>query len=325
MITERLASGGPRKNNARKIISSAVSELRANNLLYIMVLPGIILMLLFSYIPMFGIIVAFKDFKYDKGILGSPWVSPIFKNFEYFFTSDYAWRVTRNTILLNFAFIIIGTIVTVAIALMINELSNKFYKRLSQTVVFLPNFVSWIVVGIFAYNIFSTDYGIINALLSSLGFAKVDFYAEPAYWPAILIMFSIWRNTGLGTVIYLAVLTSIDSSYYEAAQIDGATRWQQAKLISLPMLVPTMIILTILAVGKIMNSDFGMFYALIGDNSRVFSTADVIDTFVFRNLRLNGDIPMSSATGFYQSVISFMLVLAANMLANRYQPGSGIF
>jgi len=302
-----------------------LKELFNNRLLYIMALPGIVLFFIFSYLPMVGITIAFKNFRFDKGFLGSAWADPIYKNFLYFFTSEYAWRVTRNTLALNAMFILIGTIVTVALALMVNEIGNKYFKKITQNFMFLPHFVSWIIVGVFAYNLFSYDYGVINSFMTSNGLEKVDWYSNPYYWPFILLAFNIWKGAGFGTVIYLAVLSGIDLSYYEAAKADGATRLQQIWYISIPMLMPTVLTLTILAVGRIMNADFGMFYALIGENSQLFKTTDVIDTFVFRSLRRSGDIPMSSAAGFYQSCVSFILILLVNKLAGRYNKEAALF
>jgi putative aldouronate transport system permease protein len=300
-------------------------EIKKNFSLYSMTLPAAVCLFLFSYFPMMGLIIAFKEFKFDTGIFGSKWVEPIYYNFDFLFTSDAAFRAMRNTILLNFAFIIIGTICEVGLALMFCEISNRRFKKLAQSLTILPYFVSWIVVGVFAYNFLNYETGSVNSLLQSLGLEKVDWYSKAGIWPILLILFNRWKATGYGAVVYLATLTGIDETYYEAAEIDGATRWQQVKHISIPLLMPTVIILTLLSVGRIMNADFGMFYALVGDNAQIYSTTDVIDTFVYRNLRVLGDIGMSSATGLLQSILSFGLVIGSNMLARAYDRDAALF
>jgi putative aldouronate transport system permease protein len=307
------------------VIKSISKELMQNKALYSMTIPGVVLILLFNYFPMFGLIVAFKDFNFDGGIWGSPWADPIYRNFEYLFTSGSVVRVTLNTLLLNTLFIIFGVVLQVALAIIFNELGGKHFKKVTQSMMFLPYFMSWIVVGVIAYNLFSIETGYINSILSSLGYEKINWYATPWVWPIILVLFYLWKSTGYGMVLYLASLVGIDPSYYEAAQIDGASRWQQIRYITLPSLMPTVIVLVLLQAGRIMNADFGMFYALVGDNAAIFSTGDVIDTFVFRSLRFNGDIGMASAAGFYQSVISFTIIMLCNRLARRYSSESALF
>ncbi|MNW33044.1 putative multiple-sugar transport system permease YteP [compost metagenome] len=303
-----------------------LSELSRNKALYIMSLPGIVLILLFNYFPMFGLFVAFKDFNFRDGILGSPWMNPILGNFEYLFSANSsALRSTWNTLFLNSMFIIFGVIFQVGIALVFNEVAGKYFKKITQSLMFLPYFISWIVVGVIAYNLFSIDTGVVNNTLTALGLSPVDWFTTPWVWPIILVLFHIWKSTGYGMVLYLAALTGVDPSYYEAAKIDGATKLQQIRYISLPFLMPTMITLTLLQVGRIMNADFGMFYAIVGENAAIYQTADVIDTFIFRSLRLNGDIGMASAAGFYQSVISFVIIMICNKLAKRLNEDSSLF
>lgn len=306
-------------------LSSFLKEIIHNRALYIMFLPAMILLLLFNYLPLSGLILAFKDVSFDKGIWGSDWTDPIFNNFIFLFSSDSAIRAFRNTIVLNGLFILTAIFFEVGLALLINDIKNKYFKKISQSLTLLPFFVSWIVVGVFTYNLFSTDSGAINGLLSSLGFAKIEWYSKAGAWPFILVAANRWKSTGYGAIIYLAALAGIDSTYYEAADIDGATKWQKIRYISLPLLQPTIIILSLLQVGKIMNADFGMFYAMIGDASQVFSTADVIDTFVYRSLKQTGDIGMASAAGFVQSIISFLLVVISNLLARKLDRDSAIF
>ncbi|MGO4109105.1 ABC transporter permease [Paenibacillus sp. YAF4_2] len=305
--------------------NGVIRELFKNRTLLLMFLPVAVLLFLFNYLPLAGLVIAFKDFDFTKGIFGSNWMNPLFDNFDYLFSSDTAFRAVRNTILLNALFIIVGLIFEVGFALLLNEIRNKYFKRVSQSLTFLPFFISWIVVGVFAYNLLDFESGAVNHFLTTIGLQPIDFYSEAGLWPIILTIAVRWKVTGYGTIIYLAALTSIDNSYYEAASIDGATRWQQIRYISIPMLRPTIIILTLLAVGRIMNADFGMFYAMVGDASLLFPTTDVIDTFVYRSLRKSGDIGMASAAGFLQSMIAFVLVIVSNYAARKIDKDSAIF
>lgn len=300
-------------------------ELIKNRTLLLMFLPVAALLFLFNYLPLAGLVIAFKDFDFAKGIFGSGWMDPLLNNFDYLFSSDAAFRAIRNTILLNALFIFVGLLFEVGLALLLNEIRNKYFKRVTQSLTFLPFFISWIVVGVFAYNLMSYENGAFNRMLEWVGMQPIDFYSEAGLWPLILTIAIRWKVTGYGTIIYLAALTSIDNSYYEAASIDGASRWQQIRYISIPMLKPTIIILTLLAVGRIMNADFGMFYAMVGDASLLFPTTDVIDTFVYRSLRKSGDIGMASAAGFLQSLVAFVLVIGSNYAARKIDKDSAIF
>lgn len=300
-------------------------EISKNFSLYSMVIPAVVLLLVFNYLPLFGLVIAFKNYKFDAGIFGSAWAKPLLDNFNFLFSSDQAIRAIRNTLLLNALFISCGVVFEVGLALLLNEIRTAWFKKITQSLTFLPYFVSWIVVGVFSYNLLSYDTGSVNSLLTSLHISKIDWYSKVGLWPFLLLFFNRWKNTGYGAVIYLATLSGIDPAYYEAAQIDGASRWQQIRNISLPLLMPTVIILTLLQVGRIMNADFGMFWSIVGDASQLYPTTDVIDTFVYRNLRVLGDIGMASATGFVQSVISFILVMGSNLLVRRYDKDSAIF
>lgn len=300
-------------------------ELVKNKALYSMFLPAAVILFLFNYMPMFGLITAFKDFNYADGILGSPWIDPITKNFEYLFSSGSAARATFNTIFLNLLFIVFGLIFELGCALLFHELIGKKFKTVVQFGIFLPYFISWIVVGLFAYNLFNYEHGSLNALLTAFGLQPVNWYEDPKLWIVILVIFRIWKMTGYGMIMYIAALGGIDTTYYEAARIDGATRLQLVRYVSLPLIAPTAITLLLLNCGKIMNADFGMFYSLIGNNAQLYSTTDVLDTFIYRNLRLNGDVGMSSAAGFYQSIISTTILLLMNRLARKYNPDGALF
>lgn len=290
-----------------------------------MTVPAMILLMLFSYFPMAGIVIAFKNFNLSNGIFASPWMHPIYENFRYFFSSDNWVRVTRNTILLNLLFIAVGTIVNVGIAILFNELKSIWFKRTAQSLTLLPYFISWIVVGVFAYNLLNYEHGMVSEFIAKLGIDKIDWYSRPEAWPLIILIIFVWKSVGYNSIIYLATLTGIDHTLYESARIDGATKLQQIRYITIPLLRPTIVVLTLLAIGHIMNSDFGMFYSLVGDSAQLYPTVDVIDTFVFRSLKGSGDMGMSAAANFYQSILAFVLVYFSNRVARKYESGSALF
>lgn len=302
------------------------SKLKDNAQLYLMSLPAMLQLFLFAYLPLAGLIIAFKEFDFDAGIFGSPWMKPIYGNFRILLDHNPdAMSAIRNTLLLNTLFISVGTVFALALALMFNEITHKFYQRLTQSVTFLPYFISTVVLGVFVAGLFTYDSGTINHILTLLGFNKIPFYERPEFWPAILLAVNIWRGAGYSAIVYLAAITNIDTTFYEAAEIDGATRWQRTWFISLPMIMPTVIILTLLAVGRIMNADFGFFFNITTDQPMIYPTTDVLDTYIYRALRRTGDIGISSATGFFQSVISFILVLVCNKLAGKYEKEAALF
>ena len=300
-----------------------ISEIKRNKILLIMLLPAFLYFFIFSYIPMGGTILAFKNYNFRDGIFGSPFVG--FDNFKYFFVSGQAFEVTRNTILYNSGFIIVNTILQMGMAILISEISKKYFKKITQTAMFLPYFISWVVVGVIAYNLLNVENGTINSLLAKLGFEKINFYSTTYAWPIILIFASAWKNVGYGTILYLAAIMGIDSSIYEAAQIDGANIFQRIFKVTIPCLVPTMIILTLLAIGNIFRGDFQMFYQLVGNNGPLFKVTDVIDTFTFRSLIQSGEVGMSAATGLYQSVFCFVTILITNYLVKRYDSDNSLF
>lgn len=302
-----------------------VYEMTHNWQLYSMFIPAAVLLILFNYLPMFGIITAFKDFNFRQGIFGSPIIDPWYANFKYLFSTGSALRATRNTICLNALFIFFDLIVEVSFAIMFSELHSKALKSGLQFSIFLPYFISWIVVGLFAYNLMNYDNGFFNQIRAMFGQEPINWYENPVLWIFLLVAFRLWKQTGYGMVLYIAALGSIDQTYYEAAEIDGASRWNRIRYISIPLISPTIITLLLLNCGKIMNADFGMFYALIGDNAQLYSTTDVLDTFIYRNLRLNGDVGMSSAAGFYQSVLSTAILLVMNHFARKYNPDGALF
>lgn len=298
-------------------------ELKTNAPLYVMVLPGVVFFVLFNYLPMAGIQVAFRHFNFREGLFGSPWVG--LENFRFFLTNPRVGRVVWNTFFLNLSFIVVHTILQISGALMLNELRSKWFRKVTQSLTFLPYFVSWIIVSVFVYNLLNYDYGALNRLIEGLGLESVAFYNSPQLWPLILILVDSWKWIGFGSIIYLAALSGINPEYYEAAIIDGARKMQQIRFVTLPLLLPTVLILSLLALGRVLNADFGMFYGIIGDNSVLFPTTDVVDTFVFRSLRVLGDIGMASAVGFLQSIVGFLMVLASNLMVRRLHPEGALF
>uniref|UniRef100_UPI000A06DC75 ABC transporter permease n=1 Tax=Caldanaerobius polysaccharolyticus TaxID=44256 RepID=UPI000A06DC75 len=288
-----------------------------------MLLPAVIYYFIFSYIPMTGVVLAFKRFNFRDGIWGSPWVG--FDNFKFFFISGQAFKVTRNTILYNLAFIVINTILQIAMAIFISEMRGKYFKKVSQSIMFFPYFISWVIVSVIVYNFFNYEHGIFNSLLKFVGFKPVDIYSMPVAWIFIIILFNAWKNVGYGSVLYLAAIMGIDQEIYEAAAIDGANIFQRIIYVTIPGLVPTMIILILLAIGNIFRGDFQMFYQLVGNNGPLFDVTDVIDTFTFRSLLQTNEFGMAAASGFYQSVFCFVTILLANFLVKKYDKDYSLF
>ena len=302
--------------------SGGIKELWTNKLLYAMMIPAIAWIILFCYVPLYGILIAFKKFNYRLGVWGSPWVG--FENFRFLFNYHGIGRVFFNTIFLNVLFIVSGTFFSVFLALVFVEIKNKTYKKLVQTIAIFPNFVSWTVVAMFLSGVIGGSGFLIKALVS-MGGTNPDFFSNAQYWPLIFMFLKIWQGAGFGTIVYVAVITGMDQEMYEAAKIDGATKFQQITRITLPMLKVTVIMLTLLAVGRIFSGDFGMIYAIIGDNPALFPTTDVIDTFVYRALRQLNNIGMSTATGLFQSLVGFILVLGSNKLTRLFEPDAALF
>ncbi len=295
---------------------------RTNGPLMLMALPGVIYLLLFKYLPMGGIVIAFKDYNFSEGILGSDWVG--LKNFEFLFSSQDAWRITLNTLYLNFLFIVTGTIISLILALSLNELRSKWFHSTVQSAFFLPYLLSWVLVGYFVYALLTTN-GLVNKTLEAFGMDTVNWYAAPEYWPFILVMLSVWKGAGYTSIIYLASILGINPEYYEAAKMDGASRMQQVRYITIPLIRPVIIMMTLIALGNIFHSDFGMFYNVTRNAGSLYATTDVIDTYVFRMFRTLGDVGISSAAGFYQAIVGFMLVLFTNMIVKRIDRENAMF
>ena len=293
---------------------------------YSMAIPGIVFLILFCYIPYYYLVVAFKDFNLRDGVLGSPWVG--FENFKFFFSSGgKGYETTRNTLLLNTYIIIASLIAQVGLAIFVNEIKSKYFKNITQSFYFFPYFLSWVVIGEIIYNLFSSDYGAINNMLPFLGIQPVEWYKHPEYWRSILVIANVWKNTGYGTLVYLATMSSFDSSYYEAAKVDGANRIQCIWRITLPMLKPTMIVLVLFSIGRIFFGDFGMVYGVVRDIGPLLSKVEIIDTYVFRAFRQMGaaGIGMTVAVGLYQSVVGLIVIVLSNRFAKKINDGSALF
>lgn len=300
-------------------------ELLKNKGLYMMTVPGIIYFLIFSYLPLVGIYYAFVDYRPMAGIYGLKSAFIGLENFKYFFASGSWIKITLNTLGLNALFISTGLIVQLIMAILLNEVMNKPFRKISQTFMFLPNFLSWTVISVFALALFGTDDGIINKLIVSMGFDKIPFYQTAGVWPAILVILKLWKGVGFGTVIYLAAISGIGQEMYEAARVDGANRVQQIFYLTLPILKATTVVLLILSVGSIFVGDFGMIYALLGDNPLLRSSTDVIDTFVFRALRTQNDVGMSTSVGLLQSVLGIVFALGANYISRKVDEETRVF
>ncbi len=298
-------------------------DFHTNFALTTMALPGMLFLLVFAYLPMFGLVIAFKDYRFVDGILGSAWVG--FDNFRFLFGTDAAWRITRNTLVMNSIFIVVGNIASLTIALLLNEIYTSRMSKYYQTMLFFPYFISWVIVSYFVFAFLNGEAGMANRMVVAAGGESISWYRSPEYWPFILALANLWNGVGFGSIIYLAGMLSIDTTYYEAAKIDGATKWHQIRYITLPLIMPLIIILVLLAIGRIFNADFGLFFFVPRDNPMLYSTTDVIDTFVYRSLVQLGDISMAAAAGFYQSFVGFVMVILANWIVRRINPEDALF
>jgi putative aldouronate transport system permease protein len=316
-------TGSHRVNTLKARTGALKADTRVHIELLLLSLPAVIYVFIFSYLPMPGIIIAFKKFFFNLGIFGSPWVG--FNNFKFLFMTGSAWKITSNTIVMNVIFIVTTLVLSVAIALMLFEITKRHLVKVYQTIMIFPHFLSWVVVSYMFYGIMNSQYGLMNNFLEAIGKEPVDWYSNADLWLPILIVSHLWKSAGMGSVIYFATLMGIDSEYYEAAVIDGATKWQMTKYISLPFLYPMITMLTILSVGGIIRGDFGMIYNLTRDVPMLYRTTDVIDTYVFRALRTVGDAGMAASAGLYQSVVGFIMILATNWIVRKISPDNSLF
>ena len=287
---------------------------RKHGELLVLALPALVFVVIFDYLPMVGNLVAFTRYRYDRGVFGSEFIG--FGNFEFFITSQTAFDVTRNTILYNLGFIAITTAVALTFAVLLNELPRK-WAVVYQTALFLPHFLSWVVVSYVTNGFLDFRHGFLNQALESVGQDKVQWYFEAKYWPYILNIVHLWKAVGFSTLVYYASIIGIDTTYYEAARVDGANKWQMTRHITIPMLMPMVIILFILALGNIFRGDFGLFFFIPNNSSFLYGTTDIIDTYVYRALTEIGNLGMGAAVGLYQSVVGLFTVLGANWLVRR--------
>lgn len=290
---------------------------------YLLALPGFLYLLINNYIPMGGLVIAFKDINWQKGIWGSDWIG--FKNFEYLFKTPDAFNITRNTICYNVAFILVNMVVALLYAILLNEIRNKLMVKFCQTTIMLPFMISMVIVSYLAYAFLAGENGMINGVLEGLGLERVNWYAEPKYWPFILVVVNCWKGVGYGTVVYLSSILGIDQELYEAAAVDGIHELQKIRYITLPLIKPTVITLILLNIGRIFYSDFGLFYQVSMSSGALIDATSTIDTYVYRGLITLGDVGMSSAAGFYQSMVGFILILAANAVIRKCSEENALF
>lgn len=299
--------------------------------LILLSLPTVIWYAVFSFLPMFGVIIAFKRYMYSQGkgfigsLLSSEWVG--LDNFKFLIATNDTWIMVRNTIGYNIIFIVLGAVIPVALAIMISNLYSQKLAKVCQTAMFLPHFMSWVVASYFLLAFLSADKGVVNQMIVSFGGDAISWYGEDAtnIWPFILVILNIWKTTGYGMVVYLASITGMDSTYYEAAVIDGATKWQQVTKITLPLLKPIIIIMFIMAVGRIFNSDFGLFYQATRNAGAIRNATLTIDVYVYNTLRVMNNIGMSSAAALVQSVLGFITIMIANGIVKKVDEESAFF
>lgn len=298
-------------------------ELKKNWILFVMLIPTFIYFMINCYLPTIGVYYAFTNFNFRDGLWASPFVG--MKNFEFLFKADL-WRLTRNTVLYNIVFIVLGNVLQIAFAILVSQVTVKWFKKTSQTLMFMPYFVSFVILKVIIYNVFEYQYGVINNMVTALGGDRIDFYNTPSYWPALITIFYIWKNIGYGMVVYLATIMGIDAEMYDAAKVDGANIFQQIRYITLPQLKPTFIILLLYALGSIMKGQFELFYQLIGNNGVLYNITDIIDTYVYRiALTQPLSIGLGTAAGLYQSLFGFVLIVVTNWLVKRKNPEYALF
>ncbi|MDF2611926.1 MAG: binding-protein-dependent transport system inner rane component [Lachnospiraceae bacterium] len=311
-----------KKDNVQKK-TGFIKEIKQNRILYLMCLPALAVLIAFCYIPFTGIWMAFTDFNVVDGIFGSKFVG--LDNFKYFFDGNStAWKVTINTLVINLFCIIFGLIVPISIAIFFNEVRGKLFKKLTQSAMFFPYFLSWVVVGAIIYGFFARDVGLVNGVREMLGLDPISWYAEPKYWKAIIIFANVWKWSGYNSIIYMAAMSGFDPSLFEAAEIDGANKIQRIWYLTLPMLKSTAVVLVLLSVGRIFYGDFGMIYGIVGNNPSLSDAVSVIDTYVYSSMRILG-FSYSTAIGLYQSIMGLILVTLANKFAKKINDGEGLF
>ena len=298
---------------------------RVNTLsMFLIALPGMIYLIINNYSPMAGLFVAFKDYKYNLGIFGSKWCG--LKNFRFLFVSNDAWIITRNTLFYNVVFIAVGTVVALAVAVLLYELGQTLRAKFFQSALLFPHLISWIIAAYLFYALLNSSNGFLNkTVMPSLGLETFDWYAEKQYWPIILLLTYLWKHTGYTAIVYLAGISGINKDLYEAAELDGAGRFKQIFTITLPLLKPTIITMVLMAVGRIFYSDFGLFYQIPMSSGPLMSVTQTIDTYVYRALMTNGNFALSSAAGFFQSICGFALISLVNWIVRKVDPENALY
>ncbi len=300
-----------------------IHEIKKNKILFLMLIPALALVFVMAYLPMSGLVLAFKNYRYDLGVFGSAWNG--FDNFEFLFSSGTGWLITQNTIFYNLLNLVTSQGLAIFIAIVISEMSGKVYKKFSQSVIFLPYFISWVIVGTFVFNIFNYETGVLNNVLTSLGFEPVNMYSIPNAWPFIICFFNAWKWSGYNSIIYIAAITGVDAECYEAADIDGANIFQKIRCITFPAIKPTIITMFLLQIGRILRGDFEMFYQIVGNNGQLYNATDVIDTYVFRSLLTNANMGMTAAATFYQSALCFVIIIIVNKIVKKLEADYALF
>ena len=300
-----------------------LKDVKTNLPLLIMAAPCFIWFIIFHYLPMFGVIIAFKDYNYVDGIFGSPWIG--LKNFEYLFNTSDAYIITRNTILYSVGGIFLGIILAVSLAIVFDMLGKTKLSRVNQTIVLLPHFLSWVIISYFVFGLLSVDKGVFNNIIKAFGGEPVNWYAEPKVWPFILIILSMWKNVGFNSIIYYSTIRGFDLEYYEAAKIDGATWWQTITKITIPMLKPTLVILFIMNMGSVLRSDFGLHYIITKNSGMLYSVTSTLDTYIYNGMTGLGDMGATAAAGFYQSIVGFAMVMFTNWVSKKVSKEISLF
>ena len=300
-----------------------VEEFKRNWILFVFLIPVAVYLLINNYLPMAGIYFAFTQFNFRDGLFNSPFVG--FRNFEFLLLADL-WRLTRNTVLYNIVFILLGNVLQVIFAIFISRVGNKHYRKTSQTLIFMPYFVSFVILSVMVYNILNYEVGAFNAFVTSVGWQRVDFYNTPHYWPFLITLFYLWKNLGYGMIIYLATIMSINDEYYDAAKVDGANILKQIRYITLPHLKPTFIILLLFALGYIMRGQFELFYQIVGHNGLLFNATDIFDTYVYRiTVTQPLSMGLAAAAGLFQSVFGFIIIMTTNFIIKRKNEEYALF
>ena len=300
-----------------------MAELKKNKALFLMIAPATIFVFVMQYLPMSGLVMAFKNYRYDLGVFGSEWCG--WTNFRFLFASGTGWLITKNTILYNLLNLVTSQLLSVILAVFITEINNKIFKKVTQSLIFLPYFISWVIVGVFIFNIFNYETGLLNGFLAVFGIEKVNVYGLPEVWPFIICLFNAWKWCGYNSVIYIAAITGVDPEIYEAAAIDGATIFKRIRYITLPCIKPTVITMLLLQVGRILRGDFEMFYQIVGNNGQLYNATDVIDTYVFRSLMGGINLGQTAAAALYQSALCFIFIVVVNNVVKKIESDYALF